>query len=196
MTEEITLCALAVAGKDIGGYRLEADRLAVSPAGTLLVAQVAAPAALVKGFAGVLHNHGQLAEITLAAGTLKNDEYPYGRTVHYLGRASEGYVRAGVAHLGYGVAHALFVARAPGLLRDCTEDALWRELCGPRYTTPLLRPWVPHLMAKLRAAGLLISCLGHRTTAGLLTATQDDLDRLVTEGLQAGRLRLEEGRAA
>jgi hypothetical protein len=192
MSDEISLAEIVVTGKDIGGYRLQCDRLAVTPGGVLSVAQVVAPAAVVKGLAGVLHNNGQVAEVRLASGELTSEDYPSGRYFAAFTRDGNGYQRVAFVKLGYGLAHALFVAKTPGLLTDLSEPALWRELSGPRYTTPLLRAWVPYLRKRLREEGLLLPCLGHRCTAGVLGATDGDLDDLVSKGIKQGVLRLEE----
>ena len=45
---------------------------------------------------------------------------------------------AAVAKLAPGVIHLVALARIPGLMPNMSDDHLWTELSGPRYTTPLL----------------------------------------------------------
>jgi hypothetical protein len=54
--------------------------------------------------------------------------------------------------LAFGVHHATFVAAVPGLMLEDSDDALWNELKHPRYTTPLLRAWLPYLRRELAQA--------------------------------------------
>ena len=52
---------------------------------------------------------------------------------------------AAVAKLAPGAIHLVALAKIPGLMPNISDDHLWSELSGPRYTTPLLRSWIPWL---------------------------------------------------
>jgi hypothetical protein len=88
--------------------------------------------------------------------------------------------------------HVLCVAKVDGFLPVLSEEALWRELRSERFTTPLLRGWVPWLVARLRETGALVELRQAGCNAGLLRLDTDGLDRLVSEGIQAGALRVED----
>jgi hypothetical protein len=100
---------------------------------------------------------------------------------------------AAEAHrLAYGVHHAIFVATVPGLMLEDGDEALWAELKHPRYTTPLLRAWLPYLRRELAQARLLLplACLDCRCMG--LTATTKDLDGIVEHGLKNRLIMIEE----
>ena len=59
------------------------------------------------------------------------------------------------AKLAPGVVHLIALAKIPGTDVDMSNDQLWIELTGSRYTTPLLRSWIPWLKEPcLRVGGL------------------------------------------
>ncbi len=58
-------------------------------------------------------------------------------------RPSLGGYRLDTHRLGFGSVHALFTCRQPGFLPNDSDDALWQELKQERFTTPLLRGWLP-----------------------------------------------------
>ena len=57
--------------------------------------------------------------------------------------------RVDAHRLGFGSVHALFTCRQPGFLPNDSDDALWQELKQERFTTPLLRSWLPHIRKEL-----------------------------------------------
>ncbi len=110
-------------------------------------------------------------------------------------RAPDGYVQ--YAHnLDYGHVHALFVAKTPGLLPAATEAHLWAELSGTRYTTPLLRGWLPYLLAELRRQDALTDLYSHRCAPAILTATPKQLDDIVEQGIRSGKITVDRAAAA
>lgn len=97
-----------------------------------------------------------------------------------------------VARLGRGAIHLVAHAKIEGLLPDVSDDSLWAELMSERYSTPLLRRWLPWLREELKSSGLLREAEGHNQAAGVLSATTDDLDALVSDGIKCGALVLDE----
>jgi len=69
---------------------------------------------------------------------------------------------ASVAPVGMNAVHLVARAKVPGLLNDISDAALWRELMGERFTTRMLRSWVPWLREKLREENLLVETDGVR----------------------------------
>ena len=97
---------------------------------------------------------------------------------------------AAVTKLAPGVIHLVALARIPGLVPDVSEDHLWVELTSPRYTTPLLRSWIPWLKGVMAQGGGIIIGDGFASAVGVLRTEPDELDALVTLGVKEGHLRL------
>jgi hypothetical protein len=95
--------------------------------------------------------------------------------------------------LGFGSVHALFTCRQQGFLPNDTDDALWQELKQERFTTPLLRGWLPYVRKELELKGLLCRCHTLDCTCCVLTAASADLDSIVEFGLKNGLIRIEQG---
>jgi hypothetical protein len=104
-----------------------------------------------------------------------------GRTVTY---------HATVAKLAPGVIHLVALAKIPGLMPNMSDDHLWAELTGPRYTTPLLRAWIPWLKRVMAQGGGIVVGNGFASTVGILKTEPDELDALVTLGVKEGHLHL------
>jgi hypothetical protein len=60
--------------------------------------------------------------------------------------ASPSSYRIDAHRLGFGSIHALFTCRQQGFLPNDSGDALWQELKQERFTTPMLRGWLPHIL--------------------------------------------------
>jgi hypothetical protein len=97
---------------------------------------------------------------------------------------------AGVSKLAAGVIHLVALAKIPGLMPNVSDDHLWAELSGPRYTTPLLRGWIPWLKSVLAQGGGIVVGEGLASAVGVLRVEPDELDALVTLGVKDGHLHL------
>jgi hypothetical protein len=106
--------------------------------------------------------------------------------------SGHGY-RVDAHRLGFGTLHAIFTTRQPGFLLDDGDDALWQELKQERFTTPLLRSWLPHVRKELEIKNLLQRCHAFDCNACVLTAMSSDLDSIVESGLQHGLITIEPG---
>ena len=91
---------------------------------------------------------------------------------------------AAVTKLAPGVIHLVAVAKIPGLMPNMSDDHLWAELTGPRYTTPLLRSWMPRLKETMTSGGGIVLANGFRATVGVLKTEPDALDELVSQGVR------------
>ena len=87
--------------------------------------------------------------------------------------------------------HAIFTCRQPGFLLNDSDDALWQELKQERFTTPLLRGWLPHIRKELEIKSLLSRCHTLECTCSILTATSADLDSIVESGLKNGLISIQ-----
>ncbi len=98
--------------------------------------------------------------------------------------------------LGFGSLHALFTCRQDGFLPNDSDNALWQELKQERFTTPLLRGWLPCIRKELEIRNLLSRCHTLDCTCCILTATSADLDSIVESGLKNGSIFIQEEAAA
>jgi len=97
---------------------------------------------------------------------------------------------AAVAKLAPGVIHLVALAKIPGIMPNMSDDHLWAELTGPRYTTPLLRSWIPWLKGVVVQGGGIVVTDGFASTVGVLRVGLDELDALVTLGVKEGHLQM------
>ncbi len=100
-----------------------------------------------------------------------------------LSKCPDGY-RVYRTKLDYGTWHVLCLAERDGFMPVVTDETLWRLLQGPRFTTPLLRQWVPWLGQEMRKNGAIVQLTQSGCDAGLMLADDDTLDDLVRQGLK------------
>lgn len=117
-------------------------------------------------------------------------DHPFGRG-YPLKRDGAGY-RSYSQPLGLGTWHMALVSKRPGLMLSADEESVWRELSGPRFTTPILRSWMPYLLGKLtegyRDAAGIRNADAWGCKPGVLAVTNETLDDYVTEGLKSGTI--------
>jgi hypothetical protein len=106
-----------------------------------------------------------------------------------LTRHGDGY-RIHRTRLNYGLWHVLCLAKREGFMPVLNEGSLWQMLQGDRFTTPLLRDWMPWLREEMRKRGQLVELNQSGCQAGLLLADNDALDELVADGVKRGHLRI------
>ena len=104
-----------------------------------------------------------------------------------LTRCPDGY-RTYRTKLDYGLWHVLFLARREGFLPAMTEEAVWQFLQSDRFTTPLLREWVPWLYSQMKEREGIIELTQNGCHAGIVLAENEVLDELVSEGIREGHL--------
>jgi len=97
-------------------------------------------------------------------------------------RCQDGY-RVYKSKMEFNYWHFLAVAKTPGLMPVLSESAVWTELRSERFTTPLLRGWVPWLMQELEDKEQIVRLHCFGCDAGLLTADTEFLDKLVEDGI-------------
>ena len=107
-------------------------------------------------------------------------------------RPTFGGYRLDIHRLGFGSIHALFTCRQRGFLPNDSDDALWQELKQERFTTPLLRGWLPVVRKELELKNLLTRCHTLDCTCCVLTATSADLDSIVEFGIKNGIISIKE----
>lgn len=183
-TEEIALGDIEFSGKDMLIQNLRFDRIAVSGTGELLLLSVTGDQMRIKQIAAILRS-GLKCDITAGGVKVGKPDAEEWRK-HSPGRirgGSDGY-QVFTHKLGYGEVHALLITRSPGFLPIVSEESLWQELKGGRFTTPLLREWTPYIEGRLRADDRLEDANCYNCRCGILSSTVKHLDEVVTEGLQ------------
>jgi hypothetical protein len=106
--------------------------------------------------------------------------------------ASPGGYRIDAHRLGFGSIHALFTCRQQGFLPNDSDDALWQELKQERFTTPLLRGWLPYIRKELELKSLLSRCHTLDCTCCILTGVSADLDSIVESGIKNSLISIQE----
>lgn len=101
-------------------------------------------------------------------------------------------MRCRLARLAPGLSHLVAYTSLEGFLPEATDAALWAELAGPRFTTPLLPVWLGPLRRALAAGNHLRGAQGYRQNAARLTIDPEGLDKLVSRMVREGDLRMEE----
>ncbi len=104
---------------------------------------------------------------------------------------SPGGYRIDAHKFGFGSIHALFTCRQQGFLSNDSDDALWQELKQERFTTPLLRGWLPYVRKELELKSVLVRCHTLDCTCCILTATSADLDSIVEFGIKNGLISIQ-----
>lgn len=166
-------------------YALAVDRLAAAEDGRLYLLSVAGAQGEIKGLRAAL-GAGVPATLELEGVPVEVDGHlRYAKNV----RADDVHkYDVYSAPLGMGTTHALFLSRDPGFLRTSSDEAVWRALKRPEFTTPVLRAWAGPIAAELRRLGLLtpLCCAG--CACAVISAQTGDLDKIVEAGVRAGTL--------
>ena len=190
--EEIAFGDIEFKGEDSSWEALKYDKLAVGAGGCLMFVSLVGDTGIIKGIRAYLNTNKKVT-ITASRGEVKRPSAESFRRRHpgAMTRATEGY-RTEWHRLEYGSAHALFITKVPGFLLSTDEEAVWQELNTDRFTTPLVREWMPWLMKALAEKKFLVEAECYRCKCGELTCTTEALDEIVGEGIKAGHLKLGE----
>ena len=194
--EAVKFGEMSMSGKDIALPAIKYDRIAIGNRGEMYLASVVCETHVVKAARAILCG-GAKATIQAARGKVRRPsdaQFIEARNPGNLYPTPEGYA-VYVQKLNYGLAHAMFVTRTPGFMPVVSEQSLWLELNDTRFTTPLLREWLPYIEAKLREQDLLEDAQVFNAACGLLTASTDALDAIVSDGIKNGSLRVGPSRA-
>jgi hypothetical protein len=179
--------------KDGGTPGCKFNRIAHSGRSELLMISVIAETQRVKQIRAALVPSQKKGGngLSIIAGGVKTNvpgyEEWHERTPGRLNPSAEGYY-CYQHKLGYGLAHALFVTKTPGFMLVMSEESLWRELKSDRFTTPLLREWMPYLDTQLRENNRLEDAHCYDCHCGILSVTTAKLDEIVLDGLKTGQI--------
>ncbi len=190
-------CFIEFTGKDIATPAVVYNKLAVGNRSELFLVSLVAESQRVKQIRAILCG-GAKASVKAAGGKIKraSDTNDWAaRNPGNLYPTPEGYTL--LTHkLDYGQVHALFLSRAPGFMRVVSTESLWQVLNDPRFTTPILRVWMPYIESCLRHQDILEEAHTFNCTAGILSLTTAQLDDIVSRGLKTGEITIPEKEAA
>jgi hypothetical protein len=176
-------------GKDVSSLDHPYDRLAASGRGELLLLSFVAATQSIKQIRAVLCNPKSKVVVN-ASGAKINQPSRAAYYAHQPGKmtpSSDGYF-CFTHKLDYGQAHALFMTKSPGFMPVVNEESLWQELNDVRFTTPILRQWMPYIEQELRKQELLEEAHVFNCACGVLSAQTKHLDVIVSDGLSSGAI--------
>ena len=104
-----------------------------------------------------------------------------------LTKCPDGY-RVYRTKLNYGLWHVLCLAKREGFLPVVSDETVWQHLQSHRFTTPLIREWIPWLSREMTKKGIIAPLTQRGCHAGLLLADNDIIDDLVSNGTRKGQL--------
>jgi len=107
-----------------------------------------------------------------------------------LTKCPDGY-RVCRSKMDYGMWHVLCLAKRDGFLPVISDETVWQLLQRDRFTTPLLREWVPWLRQEMKKLGIIVAMTQSGCDAGLMLADSESLDDLVSRGVKQGHLPIE-----
>lgn len=177
--------------KDGGTPAVPFDRIAHSGRSELLMFSIVAETQRIKQIRAALVPDKKGQRVSATAGGVRTNipgrEDWYARQPGRLNPSAEGYM-VFQHKLGYGLAHAVFITKAPGFMMVVTPESLWQELNSTRFTTPILRQWIPYIERKLRECNRLEDAHVFNCRCGILTAMTTKLDEIVIDGLSKGHI--------
>lgn len=178
----MTLPTLHISAEE-RSFSLRCDAMAVDGY-ALMVASAAGPHTSVQAVSAALQSGARLSFSVRGSDAIQTN----GEGSGYLWKFPGGY-NVYRHKLGFDTWHMLALAKSPELLTTVSEEAVWQALRKDRYTTPLLRGWLPYVTTELIASGLLKRLKAFGCEAAMLTASVEELDGIVSMGIRGGELR-------
>lgn len=182
---ELELGKLTMRGSN--SFELKLSQVAVDDSGytnQIYLASVIGPATAVKAFCAVMALDGGRNETTFYVEQVPGISQ-YAPCVKHKGQGRYKFYRR---HLGFNTYHAIAVSKEASFLPNAGSRAVWNALSGPDYTTPVLPGWMPYITDVMKDTGLIRDLLCFQCKCGLMTATTDDLDTIVSGGLREGKI--------
>jgi len=123
------------------------------------------------------------AVIAMLQATKKSSSFARGNSGFKIPLSQAGY-RITRAKLGrFSAVHVVGIAKVPGLMFGNLAEALEAHLFSSEINTPILPEWIPYLVEKLKADESVETLDSYVIDAYLADFDSQELDRLVTEGL-------------
>jgi hypothetical protein len=156
--------------------RIDCEHLAHHSDGRVMVLSCHGPQQTLRGLAAVLTSDAKI----------RLEHYDEDDCVTQLTKDGCGY-RTYKHLLCPGLWQFLWVSKDPRLL-VAGKDALAQALMTDPFTTPLLPEWVPQIRTEMEERSLLSALCGDTDGPAYLTASTEDLDEIVSDGLRNGKL--------
>jgi len=97
--------------------------------------------------------------------------------------------RCAVTNLALDTWQIVALSEHKSFLLDTSDASLWEHLRSDKYTTPLLREWVPALKQELMSKAAIVPCnIKLNSAAAMVWLTSVALDTFVSTGIRAGAL--------
>jgi hypothetical protein len=157
--------------------RIECDRLAHHGDGRVLVLSCHGPQQTLRGLGAILTSEAKV----------RLEHYDEDDCTTALAKDGCGY-RTYKHPLCQGLWHFLWVSKDPRLL-VAGKEALGQALLGDPFTTPVLPEWMPYLEGALEQESLLSALSSEGCTSAYLTASTEELDQIVSDGIRSGVLK-------
>jgi hypothetical protein len=108
----------------------------------------------------------------------------------HLMKCPDGY-RVYRTKLEYSLWHVLCLAKREGFMPVVSDETVWQLFQGHRFTTPLLRAWIPWLCQEMKRKEILVQLTQAGCEAGLVLANNEILDELVSQGIRKKHLAID-----
>lgn len=169
-------------------YRITADRVACNKEDELFLLSGICPGTTVKGIRACLNSNRKVRLSALNMILRRPGESSY-RKPDTLNVRAGGYSCC-ARPLGFGQFHAAFISRTPGFMTNASDEAVWQEVNMPRFTTPVLKEWMPYVRRILEENKLLTSLYGFQCNTARMKAKTKDLDEIIVRGIRNGVLKI------
>lgn len=170
-----------------GNFSMRCAQFAwIRPQNGIALVSAAGPQTAVKSLMAALNQNMKL-EVRID-GAEDEEGTPISEWTAYERMGNQGSYRITTHRLGFNYVHATALLKMNGLLPCVTPEAVWNVLSGTRYTTPLLKEWVPWLMQEMESDGYLVRLPAFQCRPGLISIDEPALDLLVSRGLRTGSL--------
>jgi hypothetical protein len=187
MSEGAKLGNISFSGKDIAMSAVSFNRIAFGQ-NKLYMVSLVAETQRVKAIRSILNGGAKVIIEASGVDAKRPGHQNWGSTsIGRLYATEEGY-NCWVNKLEYGLAHAILITRMPGFMRIVSDQTLWDELNDVRFTTPILREWLPYIEHQLRLFGILEDATAFGAVCGVLNLQTPQLDDIVTTGIRRGHL--------
>ena len=124
------------------------------------------------------------AVIAMLQATKKSSSFARSNVSGFQIPLSQAGYRITRAKLGrFSAVHVVAIAKVPGLMFGDLAEALEAHLFSSEINTPILPEWIPYLVEKLKADESVEILSSYAIDAYLADFDSQELDRLVTEGL-------------
>lgn len=174
------------------------DRISATPELGLVMISLVCETQVAKAIRAILATCKKVRmSVSGISATLPKDKFDYKfdykppkRTSMNLSLMGDNTYESRFYKLNYGLCHALYWSKDPGVMRAMSSTSLWEALNSDELTTPLMPHWLPWIQGELKKKRNLIDTWNWRCQCGILRVTTEDLDAIVSRGLREGHIKV------